>query len=292
MFKYAVLLASLTAVIAMAIPGKPVVPAGAWRVDAGHSSAQLVTDGTTNYGKSKVDFTLGFTRVNGTVALDSSDPAKSAFDFRMYPANSMAPPIDEEGKVKLEWFANLANHTLVCFHSKGFTLTPTGRLQTTGNLTLTRVDRNIEFNPTEAYSGPTYGPPMIHHVSRDATFVFIASPDDGTDGKNTKEILSGSTSMAREDFPQLFKTVFSTNWPPVVQDEQCQNPSVGAEDYSGPKCTGTFLHAHGLPQEPRDEGIGEDFPAHSDFSAVVGQHLTIYVRMHLRPASKQQAAAD
>jgi len=39
--------------------------AGSWLVDARHSDAQLVTDGTTDYGKTKIDITLGFARVMG-----------------------------------------------------------------------------------------------------------------------------------------------------------------------------------------------------------------------------------
>src|SRR5215469_3444128 len=74
-----------------------------------------------------MNFTIGFTRVNGTVKIDTTAPANSTFDFRMYPAGSMAPDIDEEGKVRIEWFANHANSTLVCFHSTGASQTSDGR---------------------------------------------------------------------------------------------------------------------------------------------------------------------
>ena len=47
---------------------------------------------------------------------------------------------------------------------------PDGKLQATGELTLTRVDRNVEVNPNEACVGSVYGPPMTHHVSQEATF--------------------------------------------------------------------------------------------------------------------------
>lgn len=146
MFKHAALLAAAIGLV-LVVPAKPVPPMGSWEVDTHHSHAQLSTDGTTNYGKSKMKITVGFARMNGTVKLDGDN---SKFDFRMYPASSMAPPIDEEGKVKIEWFNNHANNTLVCFHSKGAKTTADGRLQTTGTMIVTRVDRNIELAPTEA----------------------------------------------------------------------------------------------------------------------------------------------
>jgi hypothetical protein len=118
MTKY-VVLSVAALILVIAVSPKPVATTGSWQVDASHSDAQLSADGTTDFGKTKTTFTVGIARVNGTVKLDGSDSASSAFDFRMYPATSMAPPIDEEGKVKIGWFANHANMTLVCFHSKG-----------------------------------------------------------------------------------------------------------------------------------------------------------------------------
>src|SRR5207245_7330578 len=141
-----------------------------------------------------------------------SDPSKSRVDFRIYPATSMSPVIGEDGKFLSHWLENLSNHTLVCFHSKKVVRTPDGRLQATGELAVTRVDRNVEMIPNEAYAGPVYGPPMIHRVSREATFVFDFPAGDGKEQKESSIEASGSTSMFREDFPQLVKTVVSTYW--------------------------------------------------------------------------------
>jgi polyisoprenoid-binding protein YceI len=279
MLKQTVSAAALTAVLALAIPGRPVAPAGSWQVDAKHSDAQLLTDGATNYGKTKMTFTIGFTRVNGAVKLDNADPANSTFDFRMYPATSMAPPIDEQGRVKSQWFANLANQTLVCFHSKGVTPTADGQLRTTGSLILTRVDRNVDVTPSEAYAGPVYGPPVIHRVPHNATFVFDF-PDSKNAMKDGAIVATGSTNVVGEDFPQLLKAVVGTYWPPVVQDLNCNKPTGVGEAYEGVKCSGTMLHAPGLPDEPQAT-VGEDYPAPSDFNSVLGEHLTIVVHMRL-----------
>ena len=160
------------AVLGLDAPNKPASMAGSWQVDTRHSDAKLITDATTDYGKTKMNVTLGFARVNGRIVIDDADPTKSSIDFRFYPATSTAPAIDEGGKFLSHWLENLSNHTLVCFHSKRVVRTPDGRLQATGDLTVTRVDRNVQADPTEAYAGPVYGPPVIHRTSRESTFVF------------------------------------------------------------------------------------------------------------------------
>jgi polyisoprenoid-binding protein YceI len=283
MTKY-VVLSVAALILVIAVSPKPVATTGSWQVDASHSDAQLSADGTTDFGKTKTAFTVGIARVNGTVKLDGSDSTNSAFDFRMYPATSMAPPIDEEGKVKIGWFANHANMTLVCFHSKGTRQTADGRLQTTGNLTLTRMDRNVELTPSEAYAGPIYGPPVIHRVIQEATFVFDRPTASGGAFQT-----SGSTKVVREDFPQLVKAVVGTYWPPVVQDKNCRVPAA-SEAYSGTQCTGTFLMTPPLPEAPST--VGEDYPGSSGFNAVVGEHLTILVHMRLTPNATQGATGN
>jgi len=287
MTKYAAPFAAavVLAIFALAVPGKTPSPAGSWSVDEHHSDAVLSTDGTTDFGKTKTTFTVGLTRVNGTVRLDEGDSANSAFDFRMYPASSMAPPIDEEGRVKLEWFTHYANMTLLCFHSKGAQKNADGRLQSTGTLVLTRVDRNVELNPSEGYSGPVYGPPMVHRLTHEATFMFEPSAPAG----GTLQI-SGSTRVVREDFPQLLKTVLATYWPPVVQDRNCMVPSP-SEAYSGAQCAGMFLMAQRLPDAPQ-AGNGEDYPGPANFNSVVGGHLAIAVHLRLTPNATQGAAGN
>jgi polyisoprenoid-binding protein YceI len=291
MWKYKLLFA-VAGMLVMGAPSKGTFTAGSWRVDAHHSDAQLITDATTDYGKTKMDVTLGFGRMNGRVELDNDNLAKSSFDIRLYPADSMTPDINEDGKFLSEWEASLSNHTLVCFHSKGAVRTPEGRLKTTGQLVLTRVDRNVEITSGEGYAGPMYGPPMVHRVSHEASFVFDI-PADGKGEKDGGIALSGSTAMFREDYPQLVRAVVSTYWPPVVQDKSCQAPSGGGEDYRGSQCTGTLLMAPALPEAPHAAN-GEDVGAARNFNAVVGNHLNIVIHLHLTPkaAGEEVAAAN
>jgi len=278
------------AVLGLDAPNKPASMAGSWQVDTRHSDAKLITDATTDYGKTKINVALGYARIYGRVNLHDGDPTKSSIEFRFYPANSMVPAIDEDGKFLSHWLENLSNHTLVCFHSKRVERMPDGRLQATGELTVTRVDRNVEADPTEAYSGPVYGPPMIHRVSHEATFVFDLPSAGGNEQKESSIQASGSTNMFREDFPQLVKTVVSTYWPPVVQEENCQYPDA-SEAYSGAQCTGTYLSTAGLPEEPHAAG-GEDVGVQQNFNAIVGNHLTILIHLRLTAkASGERATA-
>ncbi len=291
MFSMAAIVA--LAVVAPRVPGHalPSPVSGSWEIDSRHSYAQIVTDGTTDFGKKKIDVTLGFARLNGRMQFDENDPAKSRVDFRIYPADSMAPPIGEDGKITTQWLANLANHTLVCFHSKKIARMPDGKVQATGDLTLTRVDRNVEATPSEAYAGPVYGPPMVHHVSQDATFVFDLSGPSRNVRKVSVLHASTSAKVFREDFPQLARAVVSAYWPPLIEDHNCEAPEATGEAYRGQKCTGTFLMSPGLPPSPNARP-GEDYPGPQGFNAVIGERLSFQIQMELiSQASREQAGS-
>src|SRR5208337_1549082 len=273
-------------ILTLGVAGKPNPTSGSWQVDSHRSDAQLITDAMTDFGKTKINFTIGFARVSGGLKLDDADPANSKLDFLMYPASSMAPPIREDGKIKAKWLANVANHTLVCFHSKKIVRTPDGKLQATGDLTLTRVDRDLQYNPGEDYRGPVYGPPVVHRVSREVTFVFDLTPAGKNGQKAAAVAASGSTSMSREQFPQLVRAVVSTHWPTLVMDEKCENPAGGTEDYRGFRCTGTFMEASGLTPAPIEEGTDP-----SDFNTIIANQLNILVHLRLTPAASAASAA-
>jgi polyisoprenoid-binding protein YceI len=276
----------LVACAAAVFAGMPGQPSGSWQVDNGHSDGRFTVDGTTNFGKTPTTFTIGFTRAIGTVRLDKGDPTKSVVDFKLYPAGSMMPPIDEDGKVKKSWLVNYANHTLVCFHSKNVSAVGDDKLKAVGELTVTRVDRNVELTPNEAYSGPVYGPPMIHRISREATFLFLVPAA----GAGETVTLIGTTHVNREDFPQLVSSVLNTYWPPVVQDKKCEVPQNASEDYAGAKCTGKLVDdGSSLPEAPSSVSK-EDYPGPANFNAVVGQHVDLQV--HLRLAQAGAAVAQ
>lgn len=265
--------------------------AGSWSVDTRHSDAKLTTDGTTDFGKSKIDVVLGFGRVNGEVKLDESDATKSHVDLHIYPATAMSETIEENGSFKSQWLANLANQTLLCFHSRQVSRTADGKLQATGELKLTRVDRNVQADPNEAYAGPVYGPPIVHSVTRQVTFVFDAPSADTKGTTANAARMTGTTAMTRENFPQLLKAVVNTYWPPLVQDAKCEPGSGNSEDYRGGQCTGTVLQPPALPQGPY-AGAREDYPGPSDYNAVTGNELSIVLHMRLVPTTSGSGTAS
>jgi len=289
----AIAVLAVVAVVALGIlplgAKAPASLAGSWLVDARHSDAQLITDGTTDYGKTRIDVTLGFGRVMGALRIDDVNPTKSSVDLHIYPATSMAEPIEEDGKFKSRWMASRANQTMLCFHSKDVVRTSDGRLQTTGDLILVRVDRNVEVPaPSEAYAGPVYGPPIINRVSHQATLVFDLPSEGSGHEKDGGIEASASTKVLRETFPQLVKAVLNTYWPPLVQNESCQVPAP-SEAYSGAKCTGTLLQGPILPEDPAMH-VGEDYPGPQNFNARVGQRLDLVVHMRLTPGAGQPMA--
>ena len=266
-------------VFALGFSTKPSSIAGSWQVDPRHSDAQLTTDGTTDFEHKKITVTLGFGRLSGGLNFDDADPAKSTVELHIYPATGMSPSIAEDGNFKAYWLANLANHTLLCFHSKKIVRTADGRLQVTGELVVTRVDRNVEATPNEGYAGPVYGPPIVHRISHEATFVFDALDSENKRPPNGAIEASASTKVFREDFPQLVRTVVSTYWPPVIQDRNCEQPGP-SEAYSGSKCTGTFLQGPSLP-EPTGTQVGEDYPGPQNFNSIVAERINITLHMRL-----------
>ena len=179
--------------------------------------------------------------------------------------------------------------TLVCFRSKRVFRTPGGKWQATGNLTLIRVDRNVETTaPSEGLSEAHVDPPqLIHRTSHEVTFIFDVPAAAGNEQKGGIQV-SGSTTVSREDFPQMVSTAISTYWPPLIQDENCELP-IASELNGGSQCTRTFLKTPGLPEAAN----GKDLHGPQNFNALVGDHLTILVHMCLMlKGSGEQPAAE
>ena len=268
--------------------------AGAWQVDNRLSDAQLTTDGTTDYGKRKIDLTLGFARVNGALRIDDEHPENSRIDLTMYPATSIVPSIDENGIFLSDWLTSRsAHHTLVGFHSKRIMRTPDGRLQATGELALTSVDRNVEAeisssqSMSELHADP---PPVVHRITREVTFLFELPIADASELKGGDVRASGSTTVSREYFPQIVRTAIRTYWPALVLEENCGVP-IAHEIYGNAHCTGTFLEPHGFPEAPQ-AASDKELHGLQNFNAMVGEHLNILVHMRLLPSSSTPTHAQ
>jgi polyisoprenoid-binding protein YceI len=266
---------AMAAVLAGAFTAPSYAQEGNLKVDSDHSDASFSIDGAMN--KTNQTIHLGAARVSGTVNLDRNDLTKSTFAFTLYPAGS--PAIDPD----------LGNDTLISFQSERVSLIGEGKLLVTGNLSLTRVDRNADVTANEAYAGPVYGPPIVHRVTREASFVIAVPDPSSAEGQGSREIEASATAaMDREDFPQLLEAVLGTNWPPVVQDEECQMPASIGEDYAGAKCVGNMVQVPSLPVAYIRNG--EDYSGPDVASAQLGNNLAISVHMQLSGEQGQLSA--
>jgi polyisoprenoid-binding protein YceI len=274
---------------AVVLPATRSLTAQVWQVDSDRSVAELTTDGTSDYGKSKINLPLGVGKVDGVLTIDESDLTGSKVDLQFYPANSTKSSIARNGNFEVVSPANLTANTLVSFHSKKLFRMPDGRLRVTGDITLTSVDRTVQITPSEGYAGAVYGPSVIHRTSREATFLFDLPASNGTRGKDPGISATASTRVFREDFQELVTAIVNTDWPPVVQDEHCILTGAGS-GYYGAQCAGTPM---GSPSAPVAFGAStaEDYPGPQDFNAIAGERLDVLIRMHLLPMASRESAA-
>ena len=221
-------------------------------IDSEHSTARLYLASTRNPDS---NLNVGVARASGVVKLSSGEPAIPDFDFTIYPAdkkpslaNSVADRLQEK-----------PNYTVIAFKSRRVVPLAADTYRVSGDLTLTYVQQTASYDPSEGYSGPTYGPSITLSQTQPASFEFRrATPSAST--ANARWI--ASSSISAEDFPQLLAAISSTVWPVFVADEQCTTPSnTGGEDYSGPACTGERVETAARKDLRCDAPatVGEDF---------------------------------
>jgi polyisoprenoid-binding protein YceI len=236
--------------IAMVAIISPVASANSstWSLDSDTSSASLFQGSRANPDS----VNTGVARVTGEVSLDPNDLDNSVVDLNIFPEDEdWEHTLNLEGNLPKGFVPDATEHTLLTFRSKHIIRTKDGKVEAIGDLTLTRVDRSVTATPNEAYAGPVYGDPVIHTETREVTFLFPGLGNALVFGPLTPVALqkygplevSGSASVVRENFPALLSAVRDTNWPTVVQNEDCQMPSTIGEDYQGPTCTGTVIAA-------------------------------------------------
>lgn len=247
-----------------------------WKIDARYSTAKLAADGSVDDVNQNI--VLGEARVNGRLHLDKSDPTKSEFTFSIYPAGSGVPVIDENGNPTGK--QDVANYTLITFHSQSIVDAGDGTVKVTGPLTVTHVERTVEMDANEGYSGPVYGAAIVHQATRNESLVLAVGSDvlPGQDG--TKLQLVGNVNVSREDFPQLLTAIVAADWPIVALDEECAAPSDANEGYQAPVCSGTAISVPSLPFEYTGGGEGYNGPQHD---VAFGDHLTITLFAQLTP---------
>ena len=237
-----------------------------WTLDSSSSNARLFQGSKANPDS----VNAGVARVTGKIKLDTNVPDNSVFDLSIYPADEdWGHALSPAGALLTGYVPDATDQTLLTFKSTRILRTGNGRLEVIGDLTLTRAERTVTATPNEAYAGPVYGDPVIHHVTREITFLFPSESAASLSGpltpaaQQTRRVLEvvGAARVDHEEFPELLSAIQDTNWPSVVQSEHCEAAyEGGGEGYGGPACTGTLIAAtHPGNCENAYEGGGEGY---------------------------------
>jgi len=230
-----------------------------WRIDSEHSTARLFLASSRN---PDATVNVGVARANGLVNRNADDSQMPDFDFTIYPADKTASTdrfIEEQNNKKP---GNESDYTVISFKSTRVVRVDEETFRVTGDLTLTYVERLATYDPSEAYSGPVYGPAVTHSLRQEAVFEFHRlNPSGVRAAKKGNAEWSAFGTIRGENFPELLDAVSATDWPTFVADEHCVMPSTIGEDYSGPACIGQTVE----PTPRKDfhcempATIGEDF---------------------------------
>jgi hypothetical protein len=218
------------------------------QIDSEHSTARLYLASSKDPG---ANLNVGVARTSGVIKLNSGDSATPDFDFTIYPADKKLSAVGNHEEK--------SDYTVIAFKSRRVVPLTADTYGVSGNLTLIYVQRVASYDPSESYSGPTYGPAVTSSRTEQATFEFRRATPSGS---SANEEWIASSTISAEDFPQLLATVASTVWPIFVADENCPTPSnVGTEDYSGPACTGERVDVAARKDLSCDTplAVGEDF---------------------------------
>jgi len=219
------------------------------QIDAEHSTARLYLASSNNPG---VNLNVGVARTSGVVKLSSADSATPDFDFTIYPADKNPSLAANRREAK-------PDYTVIAFKSRRVIPLAANTYRVSGDLSLTYVQRTVSYDPSEGYSGPTYGPSITLSQTQPASFEFRRAVTSG--GTASVEWIA-SSNISVEDFPELMNAISSTVWPVFAADEKCSAPSnLGSEDYSGPACTGERVEVAARKDLSCDTPltVGEDF---------------------------------
>src|SRR6202008_3474456 len=138
--------------------------------------------------------------------LTAGESATPDFDFTIYPADKKSPSTGSNAKKK-------PNYTVISFKTGRVVPLSDDTFRVSGKLTTTYIVREASYDPTEAYSGPTYGPAVTVSRTEEATFQFRRA--HRADASAGSEWIASAT-IAGEDFPELLTAVSSTVWPVFV----------------------------------------------------------------------------
>jgi polyisoprenoid-binding protein YceI len=230
-----------------------------WRIDSEHSTARLFLASSRNPDDT---VNVGVARAKGLVNRSADDSGMPDFDFTIYLADKTASLERFKQEENNKKPRNGPDYTLISFESTRVVRVDKETFRVTGNLTLTYAKRLATYGPSEAYSGPVYGPADTHSQRQEVVFEFHqVNPSRAREANKGSAEWSAFSTISGENFPELLDAVSETDWPTFVADEHCVMPSTIGEDYSGPSCAGERVE----PAPRKDfhcempPTVGEDF---------------------------------
>ena len=230
-----------------------------WRIDAAQSTAWLYV-AASNRRDARIN--VGVARLTGNILQGEDSVLPATVAFQIYPADSNSELRKPDGALPSSQTRIQANSATIAFRSRTVQLVDQKSVLVRGDLTATYVSQNADYDPSKGYSGPIFGPPVIHSVKREVGFVFRVAPLAGKrEAKRGIVEWSASSVIAGDLFPELWNAVVTTDWPAFMVNEQCNPPVDAGEDFSVPACTGKLIE----PMPPTDThcdmppAVGEDF---------------------------------
>jgi len=217
-----------------------------WQIDAGHSTASLflAQSGDTDPG-----INIAVAIAAGAMELDSADASKFSLQLNIIPADQGDALLETHGTLRAGAYAALSRYTVMSFQSKSAVRDPSGKLQLTGDVTITYIEREAPSDWNIAYSGATAITPVSKSATRTVTFTFDKSPSEIAYGQKVGWMeITGHGKIPLEDLPAMRFWLSNSVWPTLVEDRNCYTPnySVSMRDYHGAVCTGNVVET-----EPR-----------------------------------------
>jgi len=251
------------------------------RIDSGHSVARL---SLVSSNSANPPYNVGNAEVMGWVNAPTKDPAKATFEFFIYPAEQGPRLFDADGNLRFDSYAELARYSFLSFKSNRAAWGRDGKLELTGDLILTHVERTPKMDWSIAYNGASYSEPDTDRIARDVTFVAQMSREGLATGLEIGQFqVSAIATIHREDFPELWPALRDSIWPVVVQDRDCRPPDSKPtmRDYKGFDCTGRVVPVTPLPEPPRN--FNAAYPGPLTSNPPTGDEVTIQVQLRVLP---------
>ena len=250
------------------------------QIDAGHSYATLWLGRQT---ETSPMVNVGVAQVGGSVKLTAQDPATSTLEFCLVPGGAGAELLAPDGTLRRDVSARLMRYSTMTFRTTGARVRRDGRLEFSGELTLTHVTREeIPVNWNSTNNGYSYTDPETTRVTRKATFV-LATPRAEFLAPYLKEHsdLLATANIEAVDFPELGRDVLDSYWPTVAEDEECEpvNQTINVRDYGGWNCKGKAITTTSSLQPTQTSSL--DYSGLRKYDAPVHGPVTILLRLKL-----------